>query len=64
MDEMALPDEIAPYRSRNGFDLGMTGYVNGELVSEGRWDSIDWGFPDMITYTSRGPVFMQLYGQA
>lgn len=51
---LVTPDEIAPYRSRNAFDLGMTGYVNGELVSEGRWDSIDWGFPDMITYTSRG----------
>ncbi len=51
---LVTPDEIEPYRSRNAFDLGMTGYVNGELVSEGRWDSIDWGFPDMITYTSRG----------
>lgn len=51
---LVTPDEIAPYRSRNAFDLGMTGYVNGELVSEGRWDSIDWGFPDMISYTSRG----------
>ncbi|WP_433413183.1 fumarylacetoacetate hydrolase family protein [Microtetraspora malaysiensis] len=51
---LVTPDEIEPFRSRNAFDLGMTGYVNGELVSEGRWDTIDWGFPDMITYTSRG----------
>ena len=51
---LVTPDEIESYRSRNAFDLGMTGYVNGELVSEGRWDTIDWGFPDMITYTSRG----------
>jgi 2-keto-4-pentenoate hydratase/2-oxohepta-3-ene-1,7-dioic acid hydratase in catechol pathway len=51
---LVTPDEIESYRSRNAFDLGMTGYVNGDLVSEGRWDSIDWGFPDMITYTSRG----------
>ena len=51
---LVTPDEIEPYRSRNAFDLGMTGYVNGELVSEGRWDTVDWGFPDMITYTSRG----------
>lgn len=51
---LVTPDELAPYRSRNSFDLGMTGYVNDELVSEGRWDSIDWGFPDMITYASRG----------
>jgi 2-keto-4-pentenoate hydratase/2-oxohepta-3-ene-1,7-dioic acid hydratase in catechol pathway len=51
---LVTPDEIAAHRSRNAFDLAMTGYVNGELVSEGRWDTIDWGFPDMITYTSRG----------
>jgi 2-keto-4-pentenoate hydratase/2-oxohepta-3-ene-1,7-dioic acid hydratase in catechol pathway len=51
---LVTPDELEPYRSRNAFDLGMTGYVNGELVSEGCWDTIDWGFADMITYTSRG----------
>jgi 2-keto-4-pentenoate hydratase/2-oxohepta-3-ene-1,7-dioic acid hydratase in catechol pathway len=51
---LVTPDEIERFRSRNAFDLAMTGYVNGELVSEGRWDTIDWGFPDMITYTSRG----------
>lgn len=51
---LVTPDEIESFRSRNAFDLGMTGYVNGELVSEGRWDTVDWGFPDMITYTSRG----------
>jgi 2-keto-4-pentenoate hydratase/2-oxohepta-3-ene-1,7-dioic acid hydratase in catechol pathway len=51
---LVTPDELGPYRSRNAFDLEMTGYVNGELVSKGRWNTIDWGFPDMITYTSRG----------
>lgn len=51
---LVTPDELEPYRSRNAFDLEMTGYVNGELVSKGRWNTIDWGFPDMITYTSRG----------
>jgi 2-keto-4-pentenoate hydratase/2-oxohepta-3-ene-1,7-dioic acid hydratase in catechol pathway len=51
---LVTPDELEAYRSRNAFDLEMTGYVNGELVSKGRWNTIDWGFPDMITYTSRG----------
>jgi 2-keto-4-pentenoate hydratase/2-oxohepta-3-ene-1,7-dioic acid hydratase in catechol pathway len=51
---LVTPDELEPYRSGNGFDLEMTGYVNGELVSKGRWNTIDWGFADMITYTSRG----------
>ncbi|MBC3191120.1 fumarylacetoacetate hydrolase family protein [Pseudonocardia sp. C8] len=51
---LVTPDEIEPFRSKNAFALNMTGYVNGELVSEGSWDTVDWGFPDMITYTSRG----------
>lgn len=51
---LVTPDELEPYRSGNGFDLEMTGYVNDELVSRGRWSTVDWGFADIITYTSRG----------
>jgi 2-keto-4-pentenoate hydratase/2-oxohepta-3-ene-1,7-dioic acid hydratase in catechol pathway len=47
-------DELEPYRKDSAFDLAMTGYVNGELISQGRWSTIDWGFADMITYASRG----------
>ena len=32
----------------------MTGRVNGEPVSAGSWDDVDWGFDDMIAYASRG----------
>jgi 2-keto-4-pentenoate hydratase/2-oxohepta-3-ene-1,7-dioic acid hydratase in catechol pathway len=51
---LVTPDELESSRSKKGFDLSMTAYVNGELVSSGRWDSIDWDFADMITYASRG----------
>jgi 2-keto-4-pentenoate hydratase/2-oxohepta-3-ene-1,7-dioic acid hydratase in catechol pathway len=34
----------------------MTAHVNGELVSKGNWNTIDWGFADMIAYTSRGTM--------
>ncbi|WP_200846005.1 fumarylacetoacetate hydrolase family protein [Mycolicibacterium vanbaalenii] len=51
---LVTPDELEPYRKGRAFDLAMTGHVNGDLVSQGRWSSIDWGFPDMITYASRG----------
>lgn len=51
---LVTPDEIAGRRAGPSFDLAMTGYVNGELVSEGNWSTIDWGFADMITYMSRG----------
>jgi 2-keto-4-pentenoate hydratase/2-oxohepta-3-ene-1,7-dioic acid hydratase in catechol pathway len=51
---LVTPDELEPFRSGQAFDLEMTGYVDGDLVSRGRWNTIDWGFPDMITYASRG----------
>jgi 2-keto-4-pentenoate hydratase/2-oxohepta-3-ene-1,7-dioic acid hydratase in catechol pathway len=51
---LVTPDELEPFRSGQGFDLEMTGSVNGEQVSHGRWNTIDWGFADMITYASRG----------
>jgi len=51
---LVTPDELESSRSKKGFDLSMTAHVNDELVSSGRWDSIDWDFADMITYASRG----------
>jgi 2-keto-4-pentenoate hydratase/2-oxohepta-3-ene-1,7-dioic acid hydratase in catechol pathway len=49
---LVTPDELEPFRSGHAFDLEMTGFVDGDLVSRGRWNTIDWGFPDMITYAS------------
>ena len=51
---LITPDEIETHRAGKGFALSMTAAVNGQQVSEGRWDSIDWDFADMIAYTSRG----------
>jgi 2-keto-4-pentenoate hydratase/2-oxohepta-3-ene-1,7-dioic acid hydratase in catechol pathway len=51
---LVTPDELEPHRRCKGFALTMTASVTGELVSEGRWDSIDWDFADMIVYASRG----------
>jgi 2-keto-4-pentenoate hydratase/2-oxohepta-3-ene-1,7-dioic acid hydratase in catechol pathway len=51
---LVSPDELESWRSEKGFGLNMTAHVNDELVSSGRWDSIDWDFADMITYASRG----------
>lgn len=51
---LVTPDDLEPCRSGNGFALSMTASVNGEVISEGRWDSIDWSFADMIAYASRG----------
>ena len=51
---LVTADELEAFRSRRAFDLEMTAYVDGDLVSQGRWNTIDWGFPDMITYAARG----------
>ncbi|WP_100811390.1 MULTISPECIES: fumarylacetoacetate hydrolase family protein [unclassified Microbacterium] len=51
---LVTPDEIEPFRSGAGYDLEMTVRVDDELVSHGRWSSIDWGFADMIAFASRG----------
>lgn len=53
---LVTPDELEPYRSTTGFDLELTAYLNGDRVSTGRWNTIDWGFADMITFASRGAV--------
>jgi 2-keto-4-pentenoate hydratase/2-oxohepta-3-ene-1,7-dioic acid hydratase in catechol pathway len=51
---LVTPDELESHRNAKGYALSMTGFINGEKVSEGSWDEIDWDFADMITYTSRG----------
>ncbi|MET0456554.1 MAG: fumarylacetoacetate hydrolase family protein [Mycobacterium sp.] len=51
---LVTADELEPFRSAKAFDLEMTAYVNDQLISHGRMNTIDWGFPDMIAYASRG----------
>jgi 2-keto-4-pentenoate hydratase/2-oxohepta-3-ene-1,7-dioic acid hydratase in catechol pathway len=51
---VVTPDELEPFRSGRSFALRMRAYINEEPVSDGSWDTIDWGFGDMIAYASRG----------
>jgi 2-keto-4-pentenoate hydratase/2-oxohepta-3-ene-1,7-dioic acid hydratase in catechol pathway len=51
---LVTPDEIEEHRSERGYNLQMTAYVNGEQVTDGTWSDIDWDFPDMIAFASRG----------
>ena len=53
---LVTPDELDARRGGKSFDLEMTAFVNDELVGQGTWGSIDWGFDDMIAYASRGTV--------
>ena len=47
-------DELAPYRAGNSYHLEMKGSINGELVSHGFMDQMDWSWGEVVSYASRG----------
>ena len=51
---LVSPDELAPYRKGNGYDLAMTVSVNGRPYSAGNWADLYWSFPQLLAYASRG----------
>jgi len=51
---LVTPDELEPFRSKNSYHLEMKGFVNGELVSQGWMDQMDWSWGEIISYASRG----------
>lgn len=51
---LVTPDELEPYRTASGYDIGMSVSVNGREYSTGTWGTIYWTFAQMIAYASRG----------
>ena len=51
---LVTPDELAPYRKGNAFDLAMTASVNGKPYSAGNLAGVYWTFGQMISYAARG----------
>jgi 2-keto-4-pentenoate hydratase/2-oxohepta-3-ene-1,7-dioic acid hydratase in catechol pathway len=51
---LVTPDELAPRRSGNSFDLQMSASVNGRPYSKGNAEDLYWSFGQMISYASRG----------
>lgn len=51
---LVTPDEIEPYRSGRGFDLGAVVWVNGTRYSSGNLNSMYWSFAELVSYASRG----------
>lgn len=51
---LVTPDELAPYRSGNAYDLDMTAEVNGRPHSRGTFATIYWSFGQLLAYASRG----------
>ncbi|MDX6741675.1 fumarylacetoacetate hydrolase family protein [Actinocorallia sp. A-T 12471] len=53
---LVTPDELAPFRKGNGYDLRMSTSVNGREYSVGNWADLYWSFAEMVAYASRGTV--------
>lgn len=47
-------DELEERRSGLGYDIRMRARVNGRIVTDGNWNTVDWGFGDVIAYAARG----------
>lgn len=50
---LVTPDEIADRREGKGYNLKMTGRVNGNITSEGNWNTIFFSFGEMISRASQ-----------
>lgn len=55
---LVTKDEFEKLRKDKGFDVTMRASVNGNQISEGNWSTINWGFDDVIAYTSRGTTLV------
>jgi 2-keto-4-pentenoate hydratase/2-oxohepta-3-ene-1,7-dioic acid hydratase in catechol pathway len=53
---LVTPDELAPRRAGNAYDLEMTASVNGEVWSRGNMSTIYWSIGQLLAYASRGTV--------
>jgi 2-keto-4-pentenoate hydratase/2-oxohepta-3-ene-1,7-dioic acid hydratase in catechol pathway len=51
---LVTPDELAPRKAGNAYDLDMTASVNGKVWSAGNMSTIYWGFGQLLAYASRG----------
>jgi 2-keto-4-pentenoate hydratase/2-oxohepta-3-ene-1,7-dioic acid hydratase in catechol pathway len=51
---LITPDELAPRRAGQAFDLEMRASVNGRPYSKGNAGDLYWSFGQMISYASRG----------
>ncbi len=51
---LVTPDELAPLRAGNAYDLEMSASVNGTPWSTGNMSTIYWTFGQLLAYASRG----------
>lgn len=48
------PDELEPYRTGQGYNLGMKASINGQELTNNNWSTLHWSFGDMISQASKG----------
>lgn len=51
---LTTADAFEERRSGKSFDIGMRASVNGRVITQGNWSTIDWSFADILAYVSRG----------
>ncbi|MFZ1160730.1 fumarylacetoacetate hydrolase family protein [Mycobacterium sp.] len=51
---LVTPDELEPYRRDGKLSLEVTALVNDEVIGSGSTGQMDWSFPEVIAYASRG----------
>lgn len=51
---LVTPDELAPFRSGQAYELAMTASVNGKEYTRASLADIHWSFGQMLAYASRG----------
>jgi len=51
---LVTPDELATHLRDGRISLDVTALVNGEVIGTGSTGAMDWTFPEVISYASRG----------
>jgi 2-keto-4-pentenoate hydratase/2-oxohepta-3-ene-1,7-dioic acid hydratase in catechol pathway/glyoxylase-like metal-dependent hydrolase (beta-lactamase superfamily II) len=51
---LVTPDELEPYRRDGRLALDVTALVNDTVIGTGSTAQMDWTFPEVISYASRG----------
>lgn len=51
---LVTTDELEPYRRDGRLALGLSATVNGEILTTGFLDDMDWSFGELLAFCSRG----------
>ena len=51
---LVTPDELAPYLHEGRLAVRVMASVNGKVIGSGTTGAMDWSFPEVVAYASRG----------